>query len=96
MRSIAITLSIIFMTFIAGPTAVSLIDDTVDISIAFTANEEESSSKNLLSFESLIEEIYSNRASIKYLRTHQKNRYSYEEDYHQVYLEVVSPPPKNI
>ena len=95
MRSVALALSIIFMTFVAGPTVVKLIDDSVDVSFAFTANEEESSSKNLITFESLIEEIYSNRDSIEYLRIHQAERYSYSEDYHQVFLEVISPPPKN-
>lgn len=96
LKKIAYILTINFLSFIAGPTIVSLIDDTVDISVAFTANEEENSSKNLVNFESLMEEAFSNHASIEYLRTHQKEGYSYEEDYHQVYLEVISPPPKNI
>lgn len=96
MKNIACILSFIFLSFVAGPTIISLIDDTVDVSFAFTANEEENSSKNLVSFESLLEEAYSNHASIEYLRTHPKEGYSYEEDYHQVFLEVVSPPPKSI
>ena len=96
LKKVAYILSFIFLSFVAGPTVISLIDDTVDVSFAFTANEEENSSKNLASFESLIEEIYSNHASIEYLKTHQKENYSYKEDYHQVYLEVISPPPKNI
>lgn len=96
MKSIALILSIIFMSFVAGPTVVALIDDTVDMSFAFTANEEENSSKNLLSFESLIEETYSNHESIQYLRTHSSQQFSYQEGGHQVYLEVLSPPPRNI
>lgn len=89
-------MSFIFLSFVSGPTIISLIDDTVDVSFAFTANEEENSSKNLVSFESLVEESYSNHASIEYLRTHQKEDYSYKKNYHPVYLEVVSPPPKDI
>ncbi len=95
LKSIAITLSIIFLSFVAGPTIITLIDDSVDVSYAFTANEEETSSKNLVSFESLVEETFSSHASIEYLRTHEKRGYSYKEDYHQVYLEVICPPPKN-
>ena len=95
MRSIACILSIIFMSFVAGPTVVSLIDDSVDVSFAFTANEEENASKNPVSFESLVEEVYSNHQSIEYLRTHEKQGYSYKENYHQVYLEVICPPPKH-
>jgi hypothetical protein len=67
----------------------------VDMSYAFTANEEETSSKNLVSFETVLEEINSNYLSIQFLRTKKGNRYSYLEDYHQVYLDVVSPPPKH-
>lgn len=96
LKKVAYILSFIFLSFVAGPTIVSLIDDSVDVSFAFTANEEENSSKNTVSFESLVEEIYSNHASIEYLKTHQQERYSYKQNYHQVYLEVTSPPPKNI
>lgn len=84
------------MSFVAGPTVVALIDDSVDMSIAFTANEEESSSKNLLSFEPLIEEVYSNHLSIQFLRTHSSQESYRPEGIHQVYLEVLSPPPRNI
>ena len=94
LKKVAYILSLIFLSFVAGPTIVSVIDDTVDISFAFTANEEENSLKNSVSFESLVEEVYSNHASIEYLRTHQKGRYAYEKYYKQIYLEVFSPPPK--
>jgi hypothetical protein len=96
LKKIAYILSFIFLSFVSGPTIISLIDDSVDISFAFTVNEEENSSKNLVSFESVIEENYSNHASIEYLKTHEKEGYSYSKNYHQVYLEVVSPPPRHI
>lgn len=38
-KNIACILSIIFLLFVAGPTIISLIDDSVDMSYAFTANE---------------------------------------------------------
>lgn len=95
MKSIACILSIVFLSFVAGPTIIGLIDDSVDMSYAFTANEEETSSKNLVSFETVLEEINSNYLSIQFLRIKKGNRYSYLEDYHQVYLDVVSPPPKH-
>lgn len=96
MKKVAYILSFIFLSFVAGPTVISLIDDSVDVSFAFTANEEENSSKNIVSFESVVEETYSNHASIEYLRTHQKENHSHTKNYYQVYLEVISPPPKNI
>jgi hypothetical protein len=94
-KSIAFILSFIFLSFVAGPTIISLIDDSVDMSFAFTANEEENSSKNEVSFEILLEKDYSNYRSIQYLRSNKGNGYSYQEDYHRIYLEVVSPPPKH-
>lgn len=94
MKSVAYILSFIFLSFVAAPTVISLIDNTVDVSSAFTANEEETSSKNLVSFETILEE-YSNYKSIQFLRTRKDNRYSYLEGYHRVYLDVVSPPPKH-
>lgn len=96
MKSIACILTIFFLSFAAGPTVMALIDDTVDMSFAFTANEEENSAKNLVSFESLLEETYSNHESIQFLRTHSRQEFSYLEGGHQVYLEVLSPPPRNI
>lgn len=79
----------------AGPTVVACIDESVDVSFAFTASEEENSSKNLLTFEYPIEQTHSNQASILFLQQQENNRYSYKEDYHKVFLDVLSPPPKN-
>lgn len=84
------------MSFVAGPTIMTCIDNSVDVSAAFTASEEENSSKNLLSMEYFIEETHSNQQSILFLKQQQENEFSYKEDYHQVFLDVLSPPPKNI
>ena len=40
MKKIAYILSFIFLSFVAGPTIISLLDDSVDVSFAFTANED--------------------------------------------------------
>jgi len=96
LKKIAYILFFVFLTFIVGPTTIALIDDSVDVSFAFTANEEENSSKNLSSFETVIEDNYSNHVSIEYLKSHQKENFSYTKNYYPVYLEVISPPPKSI
>ncbi len=84
------------MAFVAGPTVVTLIDEDVDVSFAFTANEEENSSKNLLSMEYTIEEHHSNYESILFLQQQETNGFSYKEGSHQVFLDVLSPPPKTV
>lgn len=86
----------VFLSFIAGPTAVAWIDDTVDVSFAFTANEEENSSKNVVSFEYTKEETSSSYQGIMFLREQKSNAFSYYADYHQVFLDVLSPPPKSV
>ena len=73
----------------------ALIDDSVDVSFAFTASEEENSSKNLVSFEYTKEENSSSQRGIMFLREQKNNAYSYYADYHQVFLDVLSPPPKD-
>ncbi|GHA23536.1 hypothetical protein GCM10007103_00720 [Salinimicrobium marinum] len=84
------------MSFVAGPTVVACIDEDVDVSFAFTANEEENSSKNLMSLEYKLEENHSNHASILFLKQQLENQFSYRVGYHQVFLDVLSPPPKNV
>lgn len=96
LKTIAYILSFVFLSFIAGPTIIAGIDKSVDLSYAFTASEEENSSKNLLTFEYTIEETHSNHESIHFLQEHSGEGFSYNENNYQVVLDVVSPPPKNI
>lgn len=51
MKSIASLLLILFVVFIATPTFVTYVDKDADVSMAYTANEEENSSKNQIAFE---------------------------------------------
>ena len=95
-KTFAAILFTVFLSFIVGPTVVALIDDSVDISFAFTANEEENSSKNLVSFEYTNQENSTNYRGIMLLSEQRNNAYSYYANYHQVFLDVLSPPPKNI
>lgn len=96
LKSLAYILSFIFLSFVAGPTIIASIDSSVDVSYAFTANEEENSSKNSLSFEYTIEETHSNHESIHFLQEHSLDGFSYSENNYLVVLDVVLPPPKNI
>ena len=73
---------------------VSLIDRNIDISIAYNVNEEESSSKNQISFEYNMEELDSNYESIHFLQTKKSEGYYYKDNSYDVFLSVTSPPPK--
>lgn len=94
MKIFSYILAFIFITFLFTPTVVSLIDRNVDISIAYNVNEEESSSKNQITFEYNIEEMDSNYESIHFLQTHNTDGHYYKENGYNVFLAISSPPPK--
>ena len=94
MKMWAYILSFIFMAFIATPTIVAYIDNSVDISFAFNVNEEESSSKNQINLEFNLEKHNSNYASIQYLQRNTFIKDYYSHSYPSVFLDVICPPPK--
>ncbi|MCM8569777.1 hypothetical protein NE848_10325 [Gramella jeungdoensis] len=94
MKIFSYILAFIFITFLFTPTVVSLIDRNVDISIAYNVNEEESSSKNQITFEYNIEEMDSNYESIHFLQTKKPEGHYYKENGYKVFLSISSPPPK--
>ncbi len=95
MKKLAYILTFVFLAFIATPSIVAYIDNSVDVSFAFNVNEEESSSKNEINLEFNLEEHHSNYASIQYLQEHSNTEDFYTESYPIVFLDVIFPPPKN-
>ncbi|MDT0676428.1 hypothetical protein [Autumnicola musiva] len=95
MKKLVYILSFIFLAFIATPTLVVCIDNSVDVSAAFNVNEEESSS-NYNFFEIHFEETNhrSNYDSIHFLQEQKIVDHYFDQDYHNVFLDVISPPPK--
>ena len=83
------------MAFIATPSIVAYIDNSVDVSFAFNVNEEESSSKNQINLEFNFEEQNTNYASIHFLQEQDYTKDFYTESYPVVFLDVIFPPPKN-
>lgn len=94
MKKFAYILAFLFVAFLFSPTIIALIDRNVDISIAYQVNEEESSSKNQISFEYTIEEIDSNYDNLYFLQTSEQDAHYYKESRYTVFLSITSPPPK--
>ncbi|QYA24763.1 hypothetical protein G3I01_04325 [Gramella sp. MT6] len=94
MKKFVYILSFLFISFLFTPSVVALLDRNVDISIAYNVNEEESSSKNQISFEYNIEEMDSNYESIHFLQIRKTDGHYYKENVYDVCLTVSSPPPK--
>lgn len=94
MKKVAQLLLFVFVVFLATPTVITYIDNSIDVSIAFTANEEESSSKTQMGFEYTIHDPNPTYTSIQFLQEQTALNHSYKEGYRLVFLDVLSPPPK--
>ncbi len=95
MKTPVYILTFIFLAFIATPSIVAYIDNSVDVSFAFNVNEEESSSKNQINLEFNFEEQHTNYASIHFLQEQDYTGDFYTEGYPVVFLDGIFPPPKN-
>ncbi|HSP11446.1 MAG TPA: hypothetical protein VLO29_02885 [Salegentibacter sp.] len=94
-RKLAYILAFLFVTFLATPTFVVLIDKSADVSMAFSVNEEESS-KTQINLEFQVEESPSNYASIHFLQEQKNPGHYYAEAYPVVCIDVISPPPRQV
>lgn len=94
-KKTAYILAFLFVAFLATPSFVVLIDKSADVSMAFSVNEEESS-KTQINLEFNLEETHSNYLSIHFLQEQKNPGHFYTEAYPVVFLEVISPPPKQV
>lgn len=93
-KKLAVIFAFLFLGFLATPTIIAFIDNSVDITVVFNVNEEESSSKNQISLEYNLEETPSNYESIHFLQEQKNPGHFYTEAYPVIVLDVISPPPK--
>lgn len=94
MKIIASFFIVLFLAFIATPSVVTYLDENVDVSLAFTANEEENSPKTEIAFEYLIHIDNRHTTSLHFLQEQTAFNHFYKEGYRLVYLDILSPPPK--
>ncbi|WOD45130.1 hypothetical protein [Hwangdonia lutea] len=87
---ISIFFSIIFIAFIAAPTVITIVDDSVDVSIIFsTAEEEEKGFKIVFSNEK------ANESDLAFTSSENNLGY-YFKNYPKPHLNLISPPPEFI
>lgn len=94
MKFIASFFLILFLAFIATPSVIIYLDESVDISMAFTASEEENSSKTSVAFEYIFQPTHHNITSLHFIQEQIALSHFYKEGYRLVYLDILSPPPK--
>ncbi len=95
MRLTSILLLLVFTSFLVTPAIISLSGNQAEVLTFFSMNEEENSNKMPKpNFVFDIEKIQSNCNSLEFLKK-QQNRDGFQIDsYSNVFLDVVSPPPR--
>jgi len=87
-QGISVLFSVIFLLFIAAPTIITMVDDTVDVSIIFsTAEEEEKGFKIVFSNEK------ANESDLAFTSIENNLGY-YFKNYPKPHLNLISPPPE--
>lgn len=76
------------------PTIVTSFNENIDISMAFTASEEENSAKNQIIFEYTIQDSHTGSLSHHFLQEQAALNHFYKEGSGLIILDVISPPPK--
>lgn len=94
MKFIASFFLSLFLAFVATPSVITYLDESIDISLAFTANEEENSTKTEVAFEYIVQIDNRHTTSLHFLQEQTAFNHIYKEVYRLVYLDIVSPPPK--
>ncbi|MDB9961735.1 hypothetical protein OAD62_06520 [Oceanihabitans sp.] len=93
-KIVSIFLSVIFLLFIVTPTIIVMVDDTIDVSIAFAASEEEEkgNEKNL-DIEVLFSNLKANESDLVFAVSENNLGY-YFKNYPKPHLNLISPPPE--
>ena len=94
MKKIAFFFLVLFVGFLATPSIVTYIDENADISMAFTANEEENSSKTQPVSEYTFHETPTGNLSLHFLQEQSALIHYYNQATRLIFLDVLSPPPK--
>lgn len=93
-QKVSIVFGIIFVTFLVTPTIISIIDDSIDISVFYTSTEEEDKGfeKDKIDFISLDNSF--NQIDF-FFKNSEDNLTYYSKKYPKPYLNLLLPPPQH-
>lgn len=93
-KVVSIFLSVIFLLFLVTPTIIIMVDNTIDVSIAFSSSEEEEkgNEKNL-DIEVLFSKLKDNDSRLVFAVSENNLGY-YFKNYPKPHLNLISPPPE--
>lgn len=90
-RGISLVFSTLFLLFIGLPTILTIVDNSIDISLIISTTDDEESEKNL-DFKVIFPNVKSNNSGIAL--SYSKNSLLHcNKKYGKPYLDLISPPP---
>ncbi len=93
---ISVFLSVIFLVFLAAPTVITMVDDSVDVSMFYAASEEEEKGcEKDKDVEILFFEPHNNELDVASSKGEHSSRY-YFKKYPKPHLNLISPPPESL
>ena len=93
-NAVSIVLSIIFWAFLTAPSLLSMIDDSIDISILYeSSEEEEKGSENIKDIEITFSELNGKESDFALTKSENNLGY-YSKSYPKPHLNLISPPPE--
>ncbi len=93
MKVIAYIFALVFLGFIAIPSIVAIVDDDLNCSQVYTVNEEENKSE--INFQlKFTQHEESDFLVANFLFGVDDTVYDSRQNYHNIYIDVTSPPPK--
>ncbi|XCF06645.1 hypothetical protein ABI125_02015 [Tamlana crocina] len=91
---VSICFTTLFVLFLMAPTVVSLLDDSVDVSVFYTTSEEEEKgAKKISEKELLCHEMGETNLNV-FLGDNELDLEYYQKKYPNPHLKLNSPPPK--
>lgn len=91
---VSIFLSLTFLAFLAAPTVITLVDDSVDVSMYYAASEEEEKGcKKDKDIEKLFFETLKNEVDLIAAKREDISTYFFKK-YPKLHLNLISPPPE--
>jgi hypothetical protein len=92
-KYISILLTVVFMAFITAPTVISMIDNSIDMSLFYaSAEDEEKGNEKNLDIEVLTCQFNDSDLDIALLKSENSSWY-YFKKYPKPHLNLISPPP---
>jgi hypothetical protein len=92
-KIVSIFLSVIFLLFIVTPTIILMVDDSIDISMAFSSSEEEKENEKILDIEVLFNNLKTDDSDLVFALSENNLGY-YHKNYPKPHLNLISPPPE--